>query len=120
MSDSEDSIINFGLETSKMPNCSVLPSSDSDTGSLDSLPAEVLNKVPRKKYRFHQRCFLKKIKSMRNSEFKNLFRMKRRTFQSLLDSVWFKFPKLGLSPNKKSLNPRFKFNLVAFQNRRYN
>ena len=61
----------------------------------------------KRSYIFHKNRDLEDPAEIRTEQdFALVFRMSRATFELLLDMVWNKFPRLGLSPNGKSLTPR--------------
>ena len=58
-------------------------------------------------YKFHKNRDLEDPEEIRTEkDFALVFRMSRSTFEKLLKMVAFKFPRLGLSTNGKSLSPR--------------
>ena len=61
---------------------------------------------PKRKYKFNKNRNIEDPNEYSDQDFRDVFRMSRSCFDLLLDIVANKFPRLGLSPNKKSLPPR--------------
>ena len=61
---------------------------------------------PKRKYKFNKNRNIEDPNEYSDKDFRDVFRMSRQTFDLLLDIVANKFPRLGLSPNKKSIIPR--------------
>ena len=66
----------------------------------------LVNQRPKRKYKFRKNRDIEDPAEYSDEDFREVFRMSRPTFDLLLDIVANKFPRLGLSPNKKSLTPR--------------
>ena len=52
------------------------------------------------------RRILETADNMPDSEFKETYRMSRKCFDKLLGMVYLHYPRLGLSPNGKSIIPK--------------